>query len=399
MATEKKDWKGLRWGYDEIIVFPFDSRECSFCLTIPQVEAILAFSEFMTWKTRWESISNTEISQLAITKFTNDLRVRLMSGCCDDGSTVVLQRINPDTGILEVSTDGGVTWNPSNNDPRVGGIVFPPPVTSGIAATKCDAANNIVVRFISIVTQIVADKDANKTNAEVSTGIASALAAIFGGGVFGAIVAIFGGVISLFLAADEAAIVAAFDSTTWNQFLCAVYCSIGSDGSFDDTSLASLLTQIPIKVASSYAVDCLTGLVRIGGVKFVNNAAAQGSSHDTDCSSCDPCDACTNIDSFNASLPGTLGSVTTRTGAYIEVAAEYYSGYVAYVAQIDSGADHSVCCNLSDFVCQTEGVVPNVYMEECGSDSAVAAVVNHSVHLVWGQATVPFTIRFYFDGA
>lgn len=394
-------WKGVQIGYDEILLSPVSVRKCSYCLQDNEIEAILGMLTPLGWATRWYSVSGVTIDSDLVDAFASDLREKLMSGCCDDGTTIILQRINSETGILQVSTNGGETWQDSGSDPRIGGVAYPPPVTSGVSSDICDASTNVVNRFIGIVVQLEGDKEANRSNSEIGAGLAVTLATIFGGGFVGAVTAIFAGVIVLLISKDATDIAAAFSTTTWDEFLCAVYCSIKSDGSFDDSAVATLKSKVSSGVTSAYARDCLLGL--IDGMKAIGltNCAAQGSSSGADCSACDPCDACTDISSWIATTPGTTGTVTDTQPGYIEVAADFYSGFAAYVAEISTEEDNT-CCTLDSIETvsgswnsgagQWYRLCGEVWSGTAHNGDAAGLSINH----IWVIGSVPFTVRYHF---
>jgi len=295
MVTERKQWKGLRWGYDEIIVSPFDTTSCQYCLTAPEVEAILAVTEFMTWTTRWESISGLDIDPDEVLRFGNRLRAKLMS-CC--GDEVILRRVNPETGLMEISVDGGVNWTPDPEDPRIGGVVQPPPVTSGLSGNKCDAANAIQVGYSSMITHLIASKSADASLEQQATEILAVIAAIFGTPLAASLVVIFGAIVNYFLSADATAMSAAFTTETYSQILCILYCHIGENGAFDDSGFASVLADIPTKITDSYAKTATLGLFNKLGKVGLNNWATSRYSNGADCSACDCSTECTDFDNI-----------------------------------------------------------------------------------------------------
>lgn len=325
--------KLIQTNYDRSILAEDALFSCEVCLTRGQIRAMQGLLEQFGWLTRWYSPTGEEIDQHAINVFQGDLSWRLANMCCGDGSQVVLQRINPDTGILEVSTDGGATYNPSMNDPRIGGIPQLPPVTSGRVSTKCDACQNATNTLGSLILQIVAGKVANLTNAEIATGLAAAIAALFGGGLPGAIVAIFGGVFAFLLEADVTAIQAAFTDTTYNEFKCLLYCHIGSDGSFDDAGYAAVMAGIATKITDTYARDCIRGLLDGLHTVGLNDWCANGMSSGADCSAC-VCSDCQeanwvwNEDAFGAPAGDFTrdSEANTISGSAVNLVGQYYFG-------------------------------------------------------------------------
>lgn len=360
MATERKTWKGLRWGYDEIIVSPFDSSSCEYCLTVPEVEAILAFSEMLAWSTRWESISGAEIDQDKIDVFANSLRRKLMSCGCDE-TDLILHRVNPDTGLMQISTDGGTTWEQDPQDPRIAGVVLLPPVTTGLSPDKCNAANAVVIGYSSMITHLIAQKAASASEAELSATIAATITAIFGGALPAAIVVIFGAIISWLLSSDATAMAAAFSSTTYAQILCALFDNIGDDGTFGDSQYAAMLAELGTKVTDAYAKTATIGLFTGLGKLGINNWAASRYSSGADCSGC--VEGCTDFDSIVVGF----GAENSRSGGNsINVTAAADGPH--FSVRFDFGGDN-VCCSprhLTDFV--SIGSITAYQWIVCGHD-------------------------------
>ena len=401
MATERKQWKGLRWGYDEIIVSPFDSSSCQYCLTVPEVEAILAVTEFMEWTTRWESVSGLEIDQVEVRKFANKLREKLMS-CC--GEELILHRVNPDTGAMEISTDGGATWQQDPQDPRVSGVQLPPPVTSGLSPDKCNAADAVKVGYSSMIVHLIAQKAASATDAEQAAVITATLTAIFGGAIPAAIVVIFGAIISWLLSADATAMSAAFTETTFAQILCCLACNIGDDGSFSDAQFNSVLDCINSSVTDGYAKTATYGLFKGLGKLGLNNWAASRYSSGADCSGCD-CE-CHGIS--RTIINGTFVSegVDTDGHCYIDIASAPHgggaleqvdiafntTGYPSTPGDCAKVLDHQIIAGTPAFV--------NYYMVDCmGAEAYIVGVLGTCVRdwVAEGPTGQPYTLRIIYD--
>lgn len=279
----------VQTNYDRSILASDAGRECCYCLTLGQVRAIQGMIEQWTWPTRWWSPDDQDISPSELQNFAGDLYRRLILGCGE--TTLTMRRVNPDTGIMEVSIDGGVTWSPDPADPRTSAVVLPPPVPD-TSPDKCGAALSIQIGFASMITQLIAQKEATASDAEQAALIAATLTGIFGTPVGAAITLIFGAVVSWLISADAAAMSAAFTEITFDQLRCALYCTIGTDGNYDDSSFAELLAKVSSDVSDSYAktaiVGIFTGLKPVG----LNNWAAQRYGAGADCSDCECFDTC-----------------------------------------------------------------------------------------------------------
>lgn len=318
--------KLVQTNYDRSILAADASGECCYCLTLGQVRAIMGLTEQWTWKTRWYSPSGAEIDTDAVQNFGADLFRRLMVGCGE--TQVILRRINPETGQMEMSTDGGVFWTPDPEDPRTSAVVMPPAVPLS-SPDKCGAAMSINIGFSSMITQLIAQKNESATDAEQAAVIASVLTGIFGTPVGAAITLIFGSVVSWLISADAEAMAAAFTEITFDQLRCALFCTILENGTYDDASFAALLAKVGTDVSDAYAKQAITGIFT--GLKPVglNNWAAQRYGAGADCSDCS-CDEGCDLDAWEIQM----GTLVSRTDTEIVVRSVLYGG--SYTATIHS---------------------------------------------------------------
>src|ERR1041385_709278 len=97
--------KLVQTNYDRSILAEDALSECCYCLTLGQVRAIMGMIDQWTWTTRWYSPSETEISSPVVMNFAADLYRRLILSCGE--TTLIKRRVNPETGMMEISLDGG----------------------------------------------------------------------------------------------------------------------------------------------------------------------------------------------------------------------------------------------------------------------------------------------------
>jgi len=205
-------------------------------------------------------------------------------GCCEQ---TVLHRVG-EGGTLEISTNGGVTWRPDPNDPRIIGTQLPNTISGEGDDKKCNAANNAIGNF----------KDAQAafghslSTATTILGLAAAIAAeiallLFSAGTAAEILVplIISTATALF-GVLEADYNAEFTEDVWNDLTCDIFCTVGDDGQFDSTRLISLQAKVDAHFSDNVALT-FQSILRGWGVLGLNNACIAGSTTASDCSGCD----------------------------------------------------------------------------------------------------------------
>jgi hypothetical protein len=330
-----------------------------------------------------------------------------MSGCCYDA---VERRVTSD-GQMQIRINGG-DWIPDPNDPRSTGTALPDPIIDE-HHTKCDAASNGKQHLVDYINQ---ESEALGAETDIFV-LAAAIAALIVAFFFGQLEAI-PLIVPLIIASIPALISlgqAAWDAywTSDNEdiILCALFCTIGDDGKFTTDQMAAFIAKLTSDLPTSVAKDVLINQIGAMGLIGLNNACSYGASADADCSGCACEDPCDNIHSWAGQLPGTLGTVTAITDAYIEMQTEYYAGYAQWVAYCNAARpdDLNVCCSIKSFT--VDGIDGGPTIPDscpCGQDGYTTSIHNvlHatmpvSVNLVGfvdsgGIGTGTKTVRFYF---
>jgi len=284
-----------------------------------------------------------------------------MSCCCDDKAKIF--RINPTTGNVEQSTDNGTTW-----DPAAGGIqsviVQPvPPVTSGVAGTKCDAATNVAGQVDVWIDQVSNDFTTAVSLLEFAIAVLGAILAavlvVLSAGALTPLEALVLPTLGAALAAAWGAGKAVFDAywTTEvkDKILCAAFCNIGDDGSFSDAQFSAFWNQVNADLPPSPAKMLFMGFLSSVGVAGLNAMAASGMAADADCSDCTECLEC-EIDNWACSFwyggdyltspsTGTFGTEIARDATSITIqSSDRGDGQQAISISTPSG---TLCCGFT----------------------------------------------------
>lgn len=291
-----------------------------------------------------------------------------MTTCCDDVQVQV--RVNPETGVVEQSNNGGQTWTPQAGGlPSV--IVQPvPPVTSGVAGTKCDAATNV-----SEQVQVWIDQVSNDfTTAEsllafaeaVLIAILAAVLVVLSAGALTPLEALvlptLGAALTAAWGAGKAVFDAYWTTDVKDKILCAAYCNIGDDGSYSDAQFSAFWNKINADLPASPAKMLFMGFLSSVGKAGLNAMAASGMSADADCSDCTCGDPCTLPPEGIAEYHTTV--TNNHDGTYT-VSVDAPHGGDGYLALVSYPID-SECCKIFTFIETTEGVADYANYFTCG---------------------------------
>jgi len=285
LRNPKQSYKAWLLDYDALLAASED--ECSYCLTEREVQMLLAFVEYIAWKTRYintETVIDTDL----IRHWSANLAEKLMNGCCDDNK---IFRFTAD-GTLQSSTDGGVTWQDDpQEDPRLTAPEMPPLPGADGDAKRCQAANNITAHIKEIADKLISDAGAWSG---ISTLLAICLEILIFIGIIGS-----GGLLSplllglagALLFAGSAAFAAAMTPAVWDQFNCIVYCNLNDDGTCTQAQLSQMIAQAASEFAGVAHEFLARNLILIG-LDGVINMGRTMSDRDFDCATCicpEPC--------------------------------------------------------------------------------------------------------------
>lgn len=398
----KPTGKILQADYDLCISADDAGKVCQVCLTRGEINALLAIIEPLSWSTRWYHATGG-VDEDKINAFYSDIVWRLMEMCCSDDNQTLLNQIDPVTGTVYSSTDGGTTYFPNPDDPRNSGVALPPPVTSGVSADKCAAASSALGNFIEYVQTIVDQKTSTATKVEFLLAIAAFLVATLVGVGWALLPLILEPIMNLVFSYNLIDFSAAMTVPGYQALICILFCEIEEDGSFTQTGFNNCLAKtatLPNAILQQTARSWLRGLTLLG----LNNAAATGKGS---AYTCDDCDCECNITSWGVwnGIGTGLTTGSDADGDYIQVNSvlntEILGGHGVIVTTNNPG----LCCSFESTIGSTPSTGGTFIYAACGeaiplygsafphSGLAPAIPVNTMGH----NSTTPFTVKWYFS--
>lgn len=273
----KSTYRALLLDYDALLAA--SDAECSYCLSQREVQMLLAFVDYISWKTRYIA-TETEIDRVLIAHWSANLARKLMSGCCGDEQ---LHRFTAE-GVYQSSDDGGTTWfDDPANDPRNDGTASPPLPGDASDSKRCAAADNVRDLFEQYRDNLISIVGATPSIIAIVAGILAFIGTILG--LSGVGVAI--GVLFLSMAAEMiqiggTGISGAITFTALQDFRCLVFCRMNNDGELTYDAWQLLLADIAgtfSGFAETFFYQTVNGMGYIG----VSNAGTIGASTAADC--------------------------------------------------------------------------------------------------------------------
>ena len=396
----KSAFKGLLWDYDAVL--GASDEECCYSLSDKDVQLILATIDPMSWLTRWMSPTETLIDIDNLLKWQGNLARKLMSGCCND--QVVLHRVTTD-GEMEISTDDGVTWVPDPNDPRVTATQLANTIPGSGTEKKCNAANNALGNIQDAQASFAASLTSATTILGLALEIATAIAILFftvGTTAEALIPLIISAAIALF-GVLETDYNAEFTTTVWNQLVCDMYCTVGSNGQWNTSQFNDLLALLDTDFTGNVALTfhaILTGWGTVG----LNNAAIVGDATESDCSDCDCPLTCGDPAGFTVGTVISTG-VNELGQPYVEIQTEDTgAGDFQYIEWGDFATltiPPNICCRVVSLG-EDIGLITAKEYYDCEGGYHAATPEDHNCqafHLFTASSGTSATIIVTFTGA
>jgi hypothetical protein len=304
----------------------------------------------------------------------------MSQNCCCDQTTITPQyQVNPTTFQLEESTDGGDTWHLDPKSPIANLPEQPAPITAGVMNDKCDAASNGKQHIEDLIAACHEYLTTAESVFDLAVGVCTALltlivAFLSGGTLAAAAAALAGAIWGAAHAAFELG-VTAFDAY-WttdekDKILCALYCYMSDDGSFNASQYQAFLSGWKQLATPSVAFNLVYQSVAAAGRTGLNNMCSYGETAAGDCGACD-CPECLQLWDF------------TDIGNYLGVAIELGTWVDGSGIEINSPQPP-----YGDFY----GKVTFIFAEPCNS-----RYLETTTHFTTGSGLISFEVATEVDG-
>lgn len=217
----------------------------------------------------------------------NQIDWSTMSCCCDQ--TPVQYRYTSD-GILQKSTDAGVTWTDApNDDPRNYSPQFPPMSGEDSDDKKCLAATGATALIKEQIGNQLTDDMSRYTLGQLITDWVKTY--IETSNPFQALLTV---IVNQIFALVIAVLRPALTDSVYDDLQCILYCNIAFDASYNNAQWEAVRAAILTKITGIAGVFLEHLVYLLGSVGLTNLARASGATTG-DCSGC----GCFDCDSFN----------------------------------------------------------------------------------------------------
>lgn len=318
--------------------------------------------------------------------------------CCED--VIYIHRIDPVTGRLQRSSDGGDTWTTDPTDPLNVITKIPPLITAGGSKTKCDAATNFQEHFNDVITASSENLGTATTIFELAAAVAAVIIDIIvailtvGAGAVTVIAitdAIFAACAAAF-AEGKTAFDAYWTSDKKDKVLCAAFCTIGDDGQFTDAQWNAFRAKVKVDLPAGAARDMVLTTVNAGGSIGASNMASYGAAALSDCGDC----ACNDFIRLFVSTGG--GTQLDWDGEWLTCNGVAGGGHYTSFIQVSNPAgtfNPALCASIEiELISGTIDILDSAYAP-CGA--ALGAFVPIGIAPFPGTSTVQLALRNFED--
>lgn len=295
--AKRRNAQYLQRGYPLPTVI--DPEDCiCVCVPIPNdpahIRAFLGQLDYLGYWWTWERDPLKKGTEAAAVwrGVVDCVRWRLDNDCGCGGVSeqpLPLQFRYDENGNLEVSKDGGETWQDGSDYDERELITLLPGLPDYIDDKPCVGAAAIANKTKELVDVISAQIGSGADAATIAAAIIPLLVPL---GLVAAPLAVFltliWGLITAMLALIDNGLEASFDTAFWNDYTCYWFCELDENVEVTQANIDSVYSQVSDRfgsgnpIATAVIGDILTAL----GTKMLTNAARSGVSTVFDCSGC-----------------------------------------------------------------------------------------------------------------
>jgi len=302
--------------------------------------------------------------------------IPFMSQCCCDQNTPKEYRISPIDGTIEVSSDGGVTWE--EDATSVYAMSVEPVPLAGVdgSVKRCEAANNVVDNLKDVQAGISAKLAQTYTLYDFAVAILVEIIAIVLAGLTGLalaplVIALIPKIIETARAIfglSQAAYDALFTEVGWTTVRCIAYCNVQNNGKFTAAGWAKTKSDLEAQLGSgaTQAGANLAAMVDVWALTGLNHAAAIGAGTEGNCDDC-PCGC--DLSQWTVAI----GTEISRDATSITIQSVVIDGSHVIALQ-----GEGFCCTADSYT-QSEQGSPVIQHNLCGETSGIfPAAMNHT---------------------
>jgi len=367
------------------------------CSLIPYLLGIL---EVYRYK---DSFTGTDTEKtIAVGVMRQLMEVLAMSGCgCDD--KVIIRRINPETGEVEISEDDGATWTTDPASIYTQATRAVPLSGENGDVKKCEAANNVIEHMKDLQLEYAGMiGEINTITDMVIAVVVAGVALLFAGVVAAALITLITPILSkafeiarMLIGTTTAAYNAMFTEEAWTVTRCILYCNVSEDGSFSQGAWSAVQAELKSELGSgtTQAGANLASMVDVWGKVGLDNAARIGSGTEGNCDDCACANTCAEKYQIYQ-LDAAHGEILEYGDNFI-IAACGAGGYLTLEA-----INYNDCCYVNSIEVLT-GTGFATAFETCGIEPSPpwtpTTPIEECCSIMEFQFTVNGTIKIFID--
>lgn len=317
-----------------------------------------------------------------------------MDNCCPEPNRT---RINGD-GTMEVSYDGGLTWQDGSDfDPRLTSPQFPPLEGEPSDQKRCDAAANVAFHFEAHATQI-------ENDATLFASLSALVAAFVTLLIFltaislGTLTPIIMGLAAALLTGGQSAFTAAMTAEVWVAFNCIIYCHMDNNGQLTESDISEIVNDINDQLTGIAALY-LSKTVLFMGVVGLNNMASTSTGTEGNCVDCECPETCAHSWQIREGIESVLGHIVEQTDDYVIAESTGNIGAAYYIDLTTTFAGSAdVCCYMTSFEILESSSTVGLAACVCGTfgDPVITIATEGCFTRLQPQSAAYFKIKFNF---
>lgn len=291
-----------------------DCPRVQLCINSEWASHLDGLLERLLYRDAWAGTDEDKDRAIAtIERLLSMFKVRDM--CCCGDRKPTNQRVNPITGKIEYSYDGGQTWEeaPNSDDPRFSSPVYAPPedLPAPGSDRRCIQAGNFVQFCKQQTDAFIADSGSWLA----LTGLVIAFLAlltVLGAISLGTLTPVILPLMAAIWSLGNSGFSAVMNQAAYDDLLCVLYCHIPEDGIITEAVWQQIKGAIKEEIPGTPGLYFYMYVLSCGPVGVQNMMYIPSPSSPPNCEACPECEPVT-----------CANSVVIQAGVLIETGADY----------------------------------------------------------------------------